>query len=108
MIDYKPFWETLAYSSESTYTLIHHYHISSATIDKLRHNRPITTTTLDDLCCILHCNINEIVRYTSEDNPYDTCCENGSELPERFPDQGVPLYPPPTNFLSHDLSHSVI
>ena len=68
MIDYGPFWQTLAHSTESTYTLIHRYHISSATIDKLRHNRPLTTTTLDDLCTILHCNISGIVHYTDENN----------------------------------------
>ena len=35
MISYAAFWETLKRSSESTYTLIKDYHISSSTIDKL-------------------------------------------------------------------------
>ena len=48
MIDYKPFWETLEKSSETTYTLIKNHHISSATIDKLRNNKAVTTTTLND------------------------------------------------------------
>ena len=50
MIVYTPFWETLKKSKESTYTLINHHRISSSTIDKLRKNKPITTTTLNDLC----------------------------------------------------------
>ena len=50
MIDYSPFWNTLKQSTESTYTLINHYHISSSTIDKLRKNKPVNTTTLNDLC----------------------------------------------------------
>ena len=49
MIDYSPFWETLKKSNESTYTLINKHHISSSTIDKLRKNKPLNTTTLNDL-----------------------------------------------------------
>ena len=57
MISYNPFWNTLKNSPETTYTLINKHHISSATIDKLRKNKPMTTTTLNDLCCILNCNL---------------------------------------------------
>lgn len=63
MIDYSPFWETLKKSNESTYTLINTYHISSSTIDKLRKNKPLNTTTLNDLCRILDCDIQNICRY---------------------------------------------
>lgn len=63
MITYKPFWETLKKSSESTYTLINTYHISSSTIDKLRKDKPLNTTTLNDLCTILECQIQDICRY---------------------------------------------
>lgn len=67
MIDYSPFWETLKKSNESTYTLINKHHISSSTIDKLRKNKPLNTTTLNDLCCILDCDIQEICRYIPSD-----------------------------------------
>ena len=52
MIDYSPFWKTLTESNETTYTLINKYHISSAIIDKLRNNKPMNTTTINDLCRI--------------------------------------------------------
>ena len=69
MILYSRFWETLRKSEESTYTLINKHHISSSTIDKLRKNKPITTTTLNDLCRILHCQPEEILEYIpSEDD----------------------------------------
>ena len=55
MINYQPFWETLKASGESTYSLIHDYSISSATIDRLRKNRPLSTSTINDLCIILGC-----------------------------------------------------
>jgi len=63
LISYKPFWETLQRSSETTYTLIKNYRISSSTIDKLRKNNPITTTTINDLCRILDCGIEDIMVY---------------------------------------------
>ncbi|MSS63665.1 helix-turn-helix domain-containing protein [Velocimicrobium porci] len=63
MIDYKPFWNTLKNSKETTYTLINIHHVSSATIDKLRKNRPMNTTTLNDLCRILNCELQDIAQY---------------------------------------------
>lgn len=63
MISYKPFWETLRASRESTYTLIKTHHISSSTIDKLRKDKPVNTTTINDLCRILDCSISEIMEY---------------------------------------------
>lgn len=63
MIDYSPFWETLKKSGETTYSLINAHHISSATIDKLRNNKPMNTTTINDLCRILNCDIQNIARY---------------------------------------------
>ena len=68
MIDYSPFWNTLKSSSESTYTLITHHHISSSTIDKLRKNKPLTTTTINDLCRILDCRIEDIAQYIPSDS----------------------------------------
>ncbi len=67
MIDYTPFWNTLKSSKESTYTLINKHHISSATIDKLRKNKPLTTTTINDLCRIFNCDIQDIARYIPSD-----------------------------------------
>lgn len=69
MISYKPFWETLRTSQESTYTLIKHHRISSSTIDKLRKNKPLTTTTINDLCRILSCSVSQVMEYIpSEDD----------------------------------------
>ena len=66
MITYGPFWKTLKNSKESTYTLINIHHISSSTIDKLRNNKPLNTTTLNDLCRILDCRIEDILETIRE------------------------------------------
>ena len=62
MISYSPFWDTLKKSPETTYTLITKHHISSASIDKLRKNKPMNTTTLNDLCRILNCQLQDIAQ----------------------------------------------
>lgn len=67
MIAYHPFWKTLKESSETTYTLINNHHISSATIDKLRKNKPMNTTTLNDLCRILNCRLEDVAIYVPSD-----------------------------------------
>ena len=68
MIVYERFWITLKRSGQSTYTLINKFHISSSTLDKLRKNKPLTTTTLNDLCRILHCRIQDIMEYIPSDD----------------------------------------
>lgn len=71
MIVYDRFWATLKESAQSTYTLINKHHISSSTIDKLRKNKPLNTTTLNDLCRILDCRLEDIAEYvpSDEDQP---------------------------------------
>ena len=71
MVVYTPFWNTLRSSGESTYTLIKNHHISSSTIDTLRHNKPLNTTTINDLCRILGCDVDGVMHYipSEEDQP---------------------------------------
>jgi len=68
MISYKPFWATLESSAESTYTLIKNHRVSSSTIDKLRRNKPMNTTTINDLCRILNCKVEQIMEYIPCEN----------------------------------------
>lgn len=68
MIKYTPFWKTLAKSNESTYTLIHKHNKSSSIINRLKNNRGITTTTIDDLCKLLHCRVEDILVYEEDSN----------------------------------------
>lgn len=68
MISYTAFWATLKESQESTYTLIKNHHISSSTLDKLRKNRPLNTTTINDLCRILNCRVQDVMEYIPSDS----------------------------------------
>ena len=61
MINYAPFWQTLAANGITQYQLINQYGVSTGTLDALRKNRSITLNTVQDLCMILHCPIEDIV-----------------------------------------------
>jgi len=67
MISYKPFWNTLKKKKVSTYALINKYNISSSRLTRMRKGMPITTTSIDDFCRILHCRVEDIIVY--EDDP---------------------------------------
>jgi putative transcriptional regulator len=66
MIDYSPFWKTLNNSKETTYTLRENYNVSPKTLTKMRHNQYLSLRTIEDLCKILDCDIDDIVRYISK------------------------------------------
>jgi len=63
MISYDPFRKTMKEKGISTYSLIKDYHVSSSVIDRLRNDLPISTRTLDDLCRIYDCRVEDILVY---------------------------------------------
>lgn len=67
MISYEPFYKTIKEKNISTYKLIHQYGLSRSLIDRLRHNKPISTVTLNDLCAILDCRVEDILLYTKDE-----------------------------------------
>ena len=66
MITYKPLYKTMKKKNISTYKLLHDFKISRSLLDRLKHNKPITTTTLNDLCRFLDCDITDIIDYTKD------------------------------------------
>lgn len=66
MISYEPFYQTLKEKGLSTYKLIHQYNISRGLLDRLKHNKPISTVTLNDLCSILKCNVQDVLTFTED------------------------------------------
>ena len=63
MISYDPLWETMRQRGISTYTLIKKYSFSRGTLDSLKQGRNISTATLDDLCTILDCKVEDVLKY---------------------------------------------
>ncbi len=67
MISYEPLYKTMKEKGFTTYKLINEYGISRSLIDRLKHNRPITTVTLNDLCTILDCRVEDVMVYIEDE-----------------------------------------
>lgn len=63
MIVYDPLWRTLKEKNISQYKLIKEYNFSTGQLDRLRKNGNVSTYTLNVLCEILDCSLNDIVAY---------------------------------------------
>lgn len=63
MISYEPFYKTLKEKGISTYKLINQFGISRSLLDRLKHDKPISTVTVDDLCSFLDCRVEDILIY---------------------------------------------
>ncbi len=68
MITFDPLWKTLQQKGISQYKLIKEYNLSSGTLDALRKGKSITLNTLDDLCRIIGCNVEDIIAYVSNES----------------------------------------
>ena len=66
MISYEPLYRTMKEKGFTTYKLINNYGISRSLIDRLKHNKPISTVTLNDLCTILDCRVEDILVYKKD------------------------------------------
>ena len=51
----------------SQYKLIKDYHFSTGQLDRLRKNESVSTHTLDILCQILDCKIEDVAVYLEDD-----------------------------------------
>ena len=63
MISHKPFYETLNKRDKSEYYPIKIEGISANTLYRMKKGEPITTKTIDRLCEILECNVEDVIRY---------------------------------------------
>lgn len=66
MIVFDKLWDTLKQKKISQYKLIKEYQISSGQLDRLRKNGNVNTYTLNQLCQILHCELEDIAEYVED------------------------------------------
>lgn len=64
MISFEPLWKTMKKKGISQYKLIKEYKISTGQLDRLRKNGNVSTYTLDQLCRILDCGLEDVVATT--------------------------------------------
>ena len=63
MIKYDRLWNTLAQKGMTHYRLIKSYGFSAGQIGRLKRNMHVSTHTLETLCTILECRIEDIVEF---------------------------------------------
>ena len=62
MIIYEKLWEKMKEEKVSQYRL-HKEGLSNSTLTRLKRNETVSTETIDRLCRILKCNVDEIMEY---------------------------------------------
>ena len=67
VISYEPLWKTMKRLGASTYTLQVKGNISSSTIRRIKANESVSTNTLDAICKILHCSLDDVISYIPDD-----------------------------------------
>ncbi len=72
LISYEPLWNTMQKVGASTYTLQVKGGISSSTIRRLKSGESVSTNTIDALCQILHCSVQDVIEFL----PKKSCPEN--------------------------------
>ena len=66
MIIYDKLWETMKDKGVTQYKLIHEYGFSNGQLDRLRKNENINMYTLNTLCKILNCAVEDIIQYVPD------------------------------------------
>ena len=66
MIRFDRLWETMRTKGVTTYQLREKCGIDSKTIRRLRANENMETKTLDKLCMVLQCQLEEIAEFVEE------------------------------------------
>ncbi|MBQ3182598.1 MAG: helix-turn-helix transcriptional regulator [Clostridia bacterium] len=66
MIVFDKLWETMEKKGISTYTLREKCGIDSKTVRRLRANDNIETKTLNKLCSVLECSLDDIAEYIED------------------------------------------
>ena len=63
MIVFDRLWKTMKERGISQYRLIKEFKISTGQLDRLRKNGNVSTYTLNELCRILNCRLEDIAEY---------------------------------------------
>ena len=76
MISYEPLWKTMKEKGITQYSLIKNFHFSAGQLSRLRNNSYVSTHTIDLLCNILNCNIEDIAIHIND------CTDSSQNTPD--------------------------
>lgn len=72
MISYEKFWQTLKEKNISQYKLSVYFGISNSQISRIKKGDYISTSTVDKLCQILDCRVEDIITFVPDKAPNET------------------------------------
>lgn len=67
MIKYDRLWETMRRKGITQYDLYTKHGITRSLLDRLRHNRNVEIITIDRLCTILQCNVEDVLEHVADE-----------------------------------------
>lgn len=70
MISYDKLWETMKAKGITQYDLYTRYNVNRSQLNRLRHNQNVEVNTIDKLCNILRCNVEDIMTHYPDDNRF--------------------------------------
>lgn len=77
MMSYDNLWKTMKEKGVSQYALIKRYGVSPGQITRLKRNENVSTHTIEMLCRILECRVEDIMQYIPDNQrffPQNTEC----------------------------------
>lgn len=66
LISYENLWHTMKEKGTTQYSLIKKYHVSAGQLSRLRNNSYVSTHTIDMLCNILNCEVQDIITHIKD------------------------------------------
>lgn len=70
MITYDRLWQIMKQQGVSQYDLYTHYNVNRSQLNRLRHNENVEVNTIDKLCNILQCRVEDIMEHFPDDNRF--------------------------------------
>lgn len=70
MIKYDKLWQTVKAKGLSEYKLYTYYNVNRSLLNRLRHNKNVEVNTIDRLCNILGCKVEDIMEHVPDDNKF--------------------------------------
>lgn len=67
MIIYDRLWNTMKEHGITQYDLYTHYNVSRSLINRLKHNQNVEVDTINRLCSILQCKVEDIMEFFPEE-----------------------------------------
>ena len=68
MIKYDRLWITMKEKGITQCDLYTYYNVNRSQLDRLRHNKNVEVNTIDKLCNILQCRVEDIMEHFDDDN----------------------------------------